>query len=630
MKGVVNKLINGINRWSRELRDLGKEEATKVVENLRMGKPVSGELAARIMVRFPWVEEAERQFADGLKLMDRVVRYLFVVGPYRSGKSQLKEYLSWLARKEGKVLVVKHDFGLRQNPVSLLRSISEAVKEQISMARDERAAHDMARLLEDVTPSPMSDEGDAKDTTEALNEVILPTAIDIFGGVNIHLDEFEKLRDPELLYKWIDLLTTIHDKFNKGIFAVFYLTGDDLRRLREDQRTERFLSFIREKVPLRETYGEMLPEGFGRLAALVERKFGSYFRSEESLLASELIATAYHRLSRETTLSEANTSMIDVLDSLKQIGTKIDVARFMPDSPVFLKLGFPHKDLGDRFESFAKIALSKLATGFEMDGKPIEVSFNPDPVECRRGRRKKRSDGYLEIKTVDDTGETKVLGRIPVEIKTAEVRGLVGDVKILANCGLMLIMTVKDPEDSQKVVREILEKAKVPEEVPLKIVLYPEKFAIIASLSMEEEGLLKDAVKIFLSLWDLDSISYDLAHYVMTEREADVLDVKIESGMKPDLRSLIALAVVEELESMKKWKLKRVIEDSVAKAVKRKNIEANKEVIKELIEEILDKLAGEGLINFGSQRWKGKREIKITKSGDKWDSSRAKEVLGVR
>ncbi len=600
----VNDLVEAYRKYG--LWDLvSQEEALDAINLLRLGKPLKGELAEKVIVRFPWVIEAERQLADKLALARESVQYTFVVGPYRGGKSQLKEYLIHKAIREG-VLVVEHDFGVRPYPNTIAFSLKEAISRQTDKLEE---GSEIIELLDLMT---------SKEPGESSLIDALSLTADVFGTVNVHLDEFEKLRG-ELLYSWLDLLTSIHDNLDSGLYMVFYVTGEDLERIQRDKRTERFSTFMKDRVAVSGSYRGYLAEGFGRIASLVSIARGRNFTHEELVFVSEVIYLISDRLSKGS-ISEANTTMIDVIDPAAELFSKFPLSRLEKEISTMERWfgkGYK-KDAGLAFESFVKEVLQRrVASGIQVEDDHFFIEFRPENIRCGR----KESDGHVLItKQVADT--FREVARIPVEIKFSQTRGkVISDWKKLAKCGLLGIIAM-EPDRSREVADIIRELKRVEGPYPVIVIPYPTKLALLAALSTKNE--FSDAFapleRIFLSVWNVDLLLYELVVGAKAVEDIKTVEVKEES---PDI--IIAKTIIEMLENTKREKLLRVLKKGVRQQLNKSKKSLSDDVLDQYVEGFLIKLETADMISRGSKRYRGRQEPVVRKKN--WDSVRARELL---
>ncbi len=601
----VNDFVEAYKRYG--LWDLvTQEEALDAVNLLRLGKPLKGELAEKVIVKFPWVLEAERQLTDKLALAKEGIQYTFVIGSYRSGKSQLKEYLIHKAMGE-KALVVGHDFGMRPDPNSFTASLLEAISQQVDKSDDRVAVLDLLDLMssKDLRGNSLAD--------------ALLLVRDIFGVINVHLDEFEKLRG-DLLYKWLDLLTSIHDKMDKGLYMIFYMTGEDLERVQKDKRTERFSTFMKDRVAVSGSYRGYLPEGFGRIASLISIAKGRNFAHDELVFISEVIYMISDRLSKGS-ISEANTTMIDVIDPAAEFFSKFSLSALEREIAAMEKRfgkGYK-KDAGLAFENFVKRVLERrMATGIQVEEDHYFVEYRPENLKCGR----KESDGHILIsKQLADT--FREVARVPVEVKFSQAKGRVlSDWKKLAKCGLLGIIAL-EPDRKEEVLDIMRELKGYEGPYPALVVPYPTRLALLAGLSTKDEfsegfDLME---RLFLSVWNLDLLLYELV--VGAKAMEDIQ--KVTTLREEPAEVIIAKTIIELLEEAKREKSLRVIKRGVRQQLKKNKKSMSDDTLDQYVEGLLTKLESADLISRGSKRYKGRQEPVVRKRN--WDPVKARELL---
>ncbi len=625
MRGVLQRMIDEYFDWRPRLAgEIEPDEASRALELLRGGKPLPGDLASRLIVKTPWVLEAERQVEEKLATARNGVEYTIIVGGYRAGKSQLMEYLAWIMGRRPDVLVVKHDFGARPRVWGFLQSLGEALA-NVTTAGAEGGITDVAALASNLRELSKREIPDADARQAALRALKL--LVDRFAVVSLHFDEFEKLRGEDV-YPWIDLLTTMHDGIDRGLYSLLYLTGDDLRRLQTDRRMERLASFIREKVHLSGVYRDSLPEAFGKIASLATISEGAEIGDREVLTIAELVACAYERLSERATVGEANSCLVDMVHSMVRVFEKVNVSEYfglLSKVSSLLGGGRWTADVGSRFEGFVKESLAKrVHSEFRIDDDHYLVEYVPEPIRCGKG--KKESDGYLLVR-VKRMEHYEDFAKIPVEIKVMKsVSQITRDWRSLAPCGLLGIFTVEDPEQTPDLIGEVAQKVrKKSGDMPLAILAYPRSFAVIAALQKEEAvaDLLERA---FLATWDYDLVVYNVAVSLKAKSTVEL----IPSPPKPATpEELISIAVIETMETVKSRKQRNVLVKAVKTYLNKSGVNLSEDNLALLLNGVIDRLRGAGLIRVGTTRRKGVQEITYVKT-DSWTRERAIEVLGIK
>jgi hypothetical protein len=346
-------------------------------------------------------QAALKRITDSFDEIDYGQEWLFVVGDYGTGKTQLKNQIQEIIdnRSSGMLSCVSSD--LQEDSLDdFVVKFVQGLKQLLNREHQESYSQFQA-LFKDFSKTDLT----GIDKTRIMVK-LLRKSVTIGLRFLIQFDELDQLQDLDSFQPWASLMTNISDRLDEGILVVVYITEREITRLwNKDTRLVRLQAFLTDYIDPGSRFGEKYTEGVANIFSIYQVAENMRFSDQSVELLDKFLRFHKRRL-QGFTLRQFNIAaylLADMLHTFDKHGVwkKVETVK-KKDKTV----------IGQKAEK----CLIQLLQGTQFPFTVEDENYLAE-IEAERVRNPKwQSDGRIHI-TKEIEGEFVTYSDLPLEIK---------------------------------------------------------------------------------------------------------------------------------------------------------------------------------------------------------------------
>lgn len=382
-----------------------------VIENFRDGNSLEWEDLGDLyidmfLIDFPDMERAYEESIEKIEDIHGRREWLFIIGDYGSGKTQLKNRIM-----EGIQKSSRHHL-IVSVPIAFYRdSFADFAKRFISKTKELVTVHH-CELYTQFEPEFSKFQDDLSDFDKAR---LITKMIEKFGKkikFVFNFDELDQVPDTESFKSWADFIVSLHTYVKQGFLGIFFITQREISRFWDkDDRLRRLDSYYQNPYEVGFAQYEKIPDVFTNIIVLYEEANDIKFENNTIDLFF-----AYLNNNRDS-LKSMKIRPLNIL-----IYLLCDILDRMQQDDIWKQVeGIKKLDKITRGQK-AEQALKKLLAEIPIDFTLFDVLYSAQYIPQIKEIGNYRSDGQIVLsKRVGNIFEPE--SELPVEIKfTSEDR----------------------------------------------------------------------------------------------------------------------------------------------------------------------------------------------------------------
>lgn len=370
--------------------------------------------------------------------------WLFVVGDYGSGKSQLKNRVNVISEKTAPGILFKISANLLEDSLDSFYDKSINELKDFIMRKHNTKSRDFEETFEKFNK---------KNLTKEDKKIIFIDLIKIGLEKNLYFllqfDEIDQISDHEVFYLWSNLFVSLSNIIAEGMLIIIYIAEREINRLwKKDKRLVRLDNFLLRKLDPGTRYETKLGEGIINLMSIYEIANNCHYSNESIEMMEKFIEFQYKRL-RTFSLRSFNGAvylLCDLLNSFEKQGIRSKIVSIE-------KLNDTEK--GQKAEEAIIEILEETIIMFTVDKIKYSAEFLTERIRTSLWI----SDGKVKIYKEEDKEKIEYL-ELPIEVKYTKKKSheinQIKDIKKRAKDKATILISIGPDENGREDLRKKL------------------------------------------------------------------------------------------------------------------------------------------------------------------------------